>query len=150
VADGHNEIWKTQEENLTRIDKNDQETYQNLARAGLWILKGTSSTPNLYHPQIPISEQIKNHFNSEVFTQEHPNFDSTEGTEELNDRVPLLGAGQTNQASKFKLPENNYKSEKQTPNFGGRITNNLHKPRLHPSLARKKNSASDGGSKHIK
>ncbi|CAI2370662.1 unnamed protein product [Moneuplotes crassus] len=70
-ADGHNEIWKTQEENLVKEEKED-DSLETFTKTGLWVLKNTQSMGSLPSENIPVSDQIKNHYNTLMFNQQNP------------------------------------------------------------------------------
>lgn len=75
-ADGHNEIWKTQEENLVKKEE-EQDSLEQLAKNGLWVLNNEKQ--RVGSGQVPIADQIKNHYNTMMFRQNNP--DSTLDTD---------------------------------------------------------------------
>ena len=109
---------------MVKESKNEEASLQNLAKAGLWILKGNSSQSELSAPDIPLSDQVKNIFNSQMFGQDvQINYESTNDTENFQS-AENNGTNLSN-VQNMKIPYYQPSLDKQTPNFGAKMTNNL-------------------------
>ena len=89
---------------------------QKLAKAGLWVLNSSSSKPNLRPNNVPISDQIKNHYNTMMFNNENGNFETTQDTDDFE----RAGSRNSNQSYSKNVETPNFQRtmDTRTPNFG--------------------------------
>jgi len=128
VNQNDNQIWKTQEDNMDDQDIRGDDSLQSLAKAGLWILKGSTSQPNLRQQQqtLPITDRIKNHYNSTMFNKQSLNMESTNASDNF-DRGYNSGSNQSSGSSDLKTPTFNNTVKKVSPRFSNTLKKNITK-----------------------
>ena len=120
-AENYNQIWKTNEEDMTKEHDDNRETFEDLAKTGLWITKRKDQKEKNEYDNLPVSEQIKQKYNSDIaynaLTYGNSNFESTNDTSEFNH------ADQTQKSREPNTPGFANTYDANTPSFGLRQQN---------------------------
>jgi hypothetical protein len=143
TAEGHDQIWKTQEENMVKQEKN-EDSLESFAKAGLWIMNTSPSKSNLNDRNIPIADRIKNQYNTTVFNTDQVNFESTNATDNF-DRRESAGSKQSNSSNDIKTPAFRSSYSKQTPVLGNRLLNKLGRTQNTQPQTYRSNQNSNAG-----